>query len=162
APEVILGLPYDEKLICGLLGFSSKTLSHILKKLTSNTNKMYQSVAMILVRIVTVLGLLETEMLEKGQETHKYFTKEYDLYHLNEIKNFDISKKKTQKTYCLNESNKIEYIITEELCLEEQLHVSDELFLDFVKSILEINPLIRPTALEVLNHPWLSSSSYNS
>lgn len=40
---------------------------------------------MILARIVAVLGPIETEMLEKGQETHKYFTKEYDLYHLNEV-----------------------------------------------------------------------------
>ena len=40
---------------------------------------------MILARIVAVLGPIETEMLEKGQETHKYFTKEFDLYHLNEV-----------------------------------------------------------------------------
>ena len=57
--------------------------------------------------------------------------------------------------------NEIEYIITEESCLEDQLNVRDELFLDFVRSLLEINPLRRPTALEALNHPWLSSSSYN-
>ncbi|XP_018514254.2 uncharacterized protein LOC103866978 isoform X3 [Brassica rapa] len=98
---------------------------------------------MILARIVAVLGPIETVMLEKGQETDKYFTKEFDIYHLNE------------------ESNEVEYIITEESCLEDQLHVSDELFLDFVRSLLEINPLRRPTALEALNHPWLSSSSYN-
>ncbi|KAL0671577.1 hypothetical protein Bca4012_034281 [Brassica carinata] len=102
-----------------------------------------EAVAMILARIVAVLGPIEMEMLEKGQETHKYFTKEFDLYHLNE------------------ERNEIEYIITEESCLEDQLNVSDELFLDFVRSLLEINPLRRPTALEALNHPWLSSSSYN-
>ena len=45
-----------------------------------------EAVAMILARIVAVLGPIEMEMLEKGQETHKYFTKEFDLYHLNEVK----------------------------------------------------------------------------
>ncbi|CAA0375846.1 unnamed protein product [Arabidopsis thaliana] len=138
APEVILGLPYDEKIDLWSLGC-------ILAELCSGEVLFpNEAVAMILARIVAVLGPIETEMLEKGQETHKYFTKEYDLYHLNE------------------ESNEIEYIITEESSLEEQLQVSDELFLDFVRTLLDINPLRRPTALEALNHPWLSSSSsYN-
>ncbi|KAF8086119.1 hypothetical protein N665_0634s0005 [Sinapis alba] len=137
APEVILGLPYDEKIDLWSLGC-------ILAELCSGEVLFpNEAVAMILARIVAVLGPIETEMLEKGQETHKYFTKEFDLYHLNE------------------ESNEIEYIITEESCLEDQLHVTDELFLDFVRSLLEINPLRRPTALEALNHPWLSSPSYN-
>lgn len=137
APEVILGLPYDEKIDLWSLGC-------ILAELCSGEVLFpNEAVAMILARIVAVLGPIETEMLEKGQETHKYFTKEFELYHLNE------------------ESNEIEYIITEESCLEDQLHVSDELFLDFVRSLLEINPLRRPTALEALDHPWLSSSSYN-
>uniref|UniRef100_A0A1J3IX85 Serine/threonine-protein kinase ppk15 n=1 Tax=Noccaea caerulescens TaxID=107243 RepID=A0A1J3IX85_NOCCA len=137
APEVILGLPYDEKIDLWSLGC-------ILAELCSGQVLFpNEAVAMILARIVAVLGSIETEMLEKGQETDKYFTKEFDLYHLNE------------------ESNEIEYIITEESCLEDQLHVSDEMFLDFVRSLLEINPLRRPTALEALNHPWLSSSSYN-
>uniref|UniRef100_M4CL97 Protein kinase domain-containing protein n=1 Tax=Brassica campestris TaxID=3711 RepID=M4CL97_BRACM len=137
APEVILGLPYDEKIDLWSLGC-------ILAELCSGEVLFpNEAVAMILARIVAVLGPIETVMLEKGQETDKYFTKEFDIYHLNE------------------ESNEGEYIITEESCLEDQLHVSDELFLDFVRSLLEINPLRRPTALEALNHPWLSSSSYN-
>ncbi|KAJ0259481.1 putative Ser-Thr protein kinase [Hirschfeldia incana] len=136
APEVILGLPYDEKIDLWSLGC-------IVAELCSGEVLFpNEAVAMILARIVAVLGPIETEMLENGQETHKYFTKEFELYHLNE------------------ESNEVEYIITEESCLEDQLHVSDELFLDFVRSLLEINPLRRPTALEALDHPWLSSS-YN-
>lgn len=40
---------------------------------------------MSLARMVGFLGPIDTEMLVKGQETHKYFTKEFDLYHVNEV-----------------------------------------------------------------------------
>lgn len=40
---------------------------------------------MSLARMVGFLGPIDTEMLVKGQETHKYFTKEFDLYHINEV-----------------------------------------------------------------------------
>lgn len=51
----------------------------------------------------------------------------------------------------------MEYIIPQKTSLEEHLQVSDPLFLDFVKYLLEINPQNRPTASEALQHPWLSS-----
>ena len=43
------------------------------------------AVVMILARMIGMLGPIDPEMLETGQETHKYFTEEYDLYHLNEV-----------------------------------------------------------------------------
>lgn len=43
------------------------------------------SAVMILARMTGMLGPIDLEMLEQGQETHKYFTKEYDLYQINEV-----------------------------------------------------------------------------
>jgi hypothetical protein len=43
------------------------------------------SAVMILARMTGMLGPIDLEMLEQGQETHKYFTNEYDLYHINEV-----------------------------------------------------------------------------
>lgn len=40
---------------------------------------------MILTRMVGMLGPIDLDMLVNGQETFKYFTKEYDLYYLNEV-----------------------------------------------------------------------------
>ncbi|XWS07630.1 hypothetical protein CRYUN_Cryun41cG0005800 [Craigia yunnanensis] len=134
APEVILGLPYDQKIDLWSLGC-------ILAELGSGEVLFpNDAVVMILSRMVGMLGPIDLEMLENGQETYKYFTKEYDLYHINE------------------ETNQLEYIISEESSLEHHLQVSDVGFIDFVRHLLQMNPQMRPTAREALEHPWLSYS----
>lgn len=42
------------------------------------------AIVMILARMIGMLGPIDQEMLEQGQETPKYFTEEYDLYYINE------------------------------------------------------------------------------
>ncbi|CAI0415914.1 unnamed protein product [Linum tenue] len=138
APEVMLGHPYNEKIDIWSLGC-------ILAELCSGEVLFpNDSVVMILARMVGVLGPFDIEMLENGQETDKYFTKEHDLYHINE------------------ETDQMEYIIPEETTLEHRVGTSDEVFLDFLRSLLEINPWRRPTAREALQHPWLSHSYHHS
>lgn len=44
-----------------------------------------EAVVMLLARVIGMLGPIDKDMLERGQETHKYFTKDYDLYHINEV-----------------------------------------------------------------------------
>ncbi|TYI08271.1 hypothetical protein ES332_A10G288100v1 [Gossypium tomentosum] len=134
APEVILGLPYDQKIDLWSLGC-------ILAELCSGDVLFpNDAVVMILARMVGMLGPIDMEMLENGQETYKYFTKEYDLYHINE------------------ETDQLEYLISEESSLEHHLQVSDVLFIDFIRHLLEMNPRRRPNAREALKHPWLSHS----
>ncbi|KAK2635393.1 hypothetical protein Ddye_030185 [Dipteronia dyeriana] len=134
APEVILGLPYDQKIDLWSLGC-------ILAELCSGEVLfLNDAVVMILARMVGMVGPIDLEMLVNGEETYKYFTKEYDLYHVNE------------------ETNQLEYIIPEESSLEHHLQVSDVGFLDFVRNLLEINPQRRLSAREALEHPWLSHS----
>lgn len=131
APEVIIGLPYDQKIDLWSLGC-------ILAELwTGEVLFPNDAVVMILARIIGMLGPIDLEMLMQGQEIYKYFTKEYDLYYINE------------------ETNQLEYIIPEESSLEHHLQFSDAFFIDFVRTLLEINPQRRPTAREALDHPWL-------
>lgn len=40
---------------------------------------------MILARMIGMLGPIDLDMLVNGQETYKYFTKEYDLFFVNEV-----------------------------------------------------------------------------
>ncbi|GKB38765.1 dual specificity tyrosine-phosphorylation-regulated kinase 4-like protein [Tanacetum coccineum] len=134
APEVIIGLPYDQKIDIWSLGC-------ILAELYSG-DVLFPNDALVilLARVIGMLGPIDIEMLENGLETDKYFTKDFNLFYIDE------------------ETDQMEYIIPPETSLEEHLQVSDTLFLDFVKSLLEINPKNRPTAIEALQHPWLSSS----
>ncbi|KAF7816486.1 dual specificity tyrosine-phosphorylation-regulated kinase 4-like isoform X1 [Senna tora] len=132
APEVMLGLQYDEKIDIWSLGC-------ILAELCSGEVLFpNDAVAIILARMIGMLGPIDLEMLVKGQETHKYFTKEYDIYYVNE------------------ETNQLEYIIPEEWSLEQHLQTSDTMFMDFVRYLLNTNPRRRPTARQALKHPWLS------
>ncbi|KAG4953290.1 hypothetical protein GLYMA_14G058900v4 [Glycine max] len=132
APEVMLGLQYDEKIDIWSLGC-------ILAELCSGEVLFpNDAVVMILARMIGMFGSIDMEMLVKGQETHKYFTKEYDIYYVNE------------------ETDQLEYIIPEESSLEQHLQVTDTTFIDFVRYLLSINPKRRPTARQALRHPWLS------
>lgn len=133
APEVMLGLPYDQKIDLWSLGC-------ILAELYSGEVLFpNEAIAMLIARMIAVLGPIDMDMLQQGLETHKYFTKEYDLYYINE------------------ETNQLEYIIPDETSsLEQHLQISDPLFLDFISKLLEINPEKRVTAKEALEHPWLS------
>lgn len=132
APEVMLGLQYDEKIDIWSLGC-------ILAELCSGEVLFpNDAVVMILARMIGMFGPIDMEMLVKGQETHKYFTKEYDIYFVNE------------------ETDQLEYIIPEESSLEQHLQISNTMFIDFVRYLLRINPKRRPTARQALKHPWLS------
>ncbi|XP_022990536.1 dual specificity tyrosine-phosphorylation-regulated kinase 3-like isoform X4 [Cucurbita maxima] len=134
APEVMLGLSYDPKIDLWSLGC-------ILAELWSGEVLFpNEAVVMILARMIGLFGPINTEMLLNGQETHKYFTEENDLYYMNE------------------ETDQMELIIPEETSLEDHLQVFDSGFVDFLSNLLEIDPERRPTAKEALAHPWFSQS----
>lgn len=134
APEVILGQSYDQKIDVWSLGC-------ILAELYAGDVLFpNDSVVMILARMIGILGPIDMEMLVMGQETHKYFTDDYDLYHRNE------------------DTDQIEYLIPEKSTLAHHLQVSDTKFLDFLSYLLQTNPRRRPTARQALQHPWLSFS----
>nr|GFB90874.1 protein kinase superfamily protein [Tanacetum cinerariifolium] len=132
APEVILGLPYDQKVDLWSLGC-------ILAELASGDVLFpNEELVFLLARVIGMIGPIDTDMLIRGQETSKYFTDEFDLYQINE------------------ETNQMECITPKEISLEEHIQVSDTLFIDFISNLLEINPKRRPTARKALKHPWLT------
>ncbi|XP_040380311.1 uncharacterized protein LOC102718271 [Oryza brachyantha] len=132
APEVILGLPYDQKIDIWSLGC-------ILAELyTGEVLFPNESVQIILARMMGTIGPIDTEMLALGQDTQKYFTEDHDLFHRNE------------------ETDQLEYLIPEKTSLRRRLQCPDTKFVKFLSYLLQINPRKRPTASEALQHPWLS------
>ncbi|EEC79373.1 hypothetical protein OsI_20272 [Oryza sativa Indica Group] len=132
APEVILGLPYDQKIDIWSLGC-------ILAELyTGEVLFPNESVQIILARMIGTIGPIDMEMLALGQDTQKYFTEDYDLFHKNE------------------ETDQLEYLIPEKISLRRRLQCPDTKFVKFLSYLLQINPRKRPTASEALQHPWLS------
>ncbi|KAK4427005.1 putative serine/threonine-protein kinase dyrk2 [Sesamum alatum] len=131
APEVILGLPYDKKIDIWSLGC-------ILAELcTGNVLFQNDSPATLLARVIGIISPIEQEMLAKGRDTYKYFTKNHMLYERNQ------------------ETNRLEYLIPKKSSLRHRLPMGDQGFIDFVGHLLEINPKKRPSASEALKHPWL-------
>ncbi|KAL8224169.1 hypothetical protein R6Q57_019644 [Mikania cordata] len=132
APEVILGLPYDKKIDIWSLGC-------ILAELcTGNVLFQNDSPATLLARVIGIISPIDQDMLAKGRDTHKYFTKNQLLYERNQ------------------DTNRLEYLIPKKTSLRHRLPMGDQGFIDFVTHLLEINPKKRPSAADALKHPWLS------
>ncbi|XP_054786182.1 uncharacterized protein LOC129292627 [Prosopis cineraria] len=132
APEVILGLPYDKKIDIWSLGC-------ILAELcTGNVLFQNDSPATLLARVIGIIGPIDQNILAKGRDTSKYFTKNHMLYERNQ------------------ETNRLEYLIPKKTSLRHRLPMGDQGFVDFVAYLLVVDPNKRPSAAEALKHPWLS------
>uniref|UniRef100_A0A1J3I0L7 Putative serine/threonine-protein kinase dyrk2 n=1 Tax=Noccaea caerulescens TaxID=107243 RepID=A0A1J3I0L7_NOCCA len=132
APEVIIGLPYDKKIDIWSLGC-------ILAELcTGNVLFQNDSPATLLARVIGIIGSIDQEMLAKGPDTCKYFTKNHLLYERNQ------------------ESNNLEYLIPKKSSLRRRLPMGDQGFIEFVTHLLQVDPKKRPSASEALKHPWLT------
>ena len=55
-----------------------------------------------------------------------------------------------------DEELKVHILCTKKTNLKHRMGCDDELFVDFVRWLLEVDPMRRPTAKEALTHPWLS------
>nr|KAJ0195328.1 hypothetical protein LSAT_V11C700380980 [Lactuca sativa] len=113
APEVLLGLPYDKKIDVWSLGC-------ILAELcTGNVRFFFQndSPTTLLACVIGIISQIDQEMLVKGKDTHKYFTKNHMLYEHNQ------------------DTNRLEYLIQKKTSLRHRLPMGDQGFIDFVSHL---------------------------
>ncbi|EKX31033.1 hypothetical protein GUITHDRAFT_83483, partial [Guillardia theta CCMP2712] len=133
APEVILGLPYDQQIDMWSLGC-------ILAELwTGRVLFQNDSLATLLARVVGILGGIEENMLFQGRYTHRFFTKTKIIY-----------------DRLSDDNGSLVYIFPKKTTLRHRLGTDDELFIDFIDKLLQVNPTKRFTAEQALHHPWLA------
>jgi len=125
APEVILGLTYGQKVDIWSLGCILPEL------LTGRVIFQNYSVVTLLARIIGIIGPIPSYMMQSGNFVNKYFTEEGELYENTEI------------------------IVPKKTTLQSRVKSEDQLFLDFLRQLLTIDPQKRLSASEALQHPWL-------
>merc|ERR1712070_417727 len=101
------------------------------------------SIQTLLARIIGIVSPVPRVMLEEGRYTEKYFTKNYTLF---------------EKV--ADRADKYAFLYPKKTSLRHRMHCDDEHFLNFLYSLLTVDPADRPTAKEALQHPWLTQVVY--
>lgn len=152
APEVILGCKYDYKIDMWSLGC---ILAEIY---TGNVLFQNDSIQSMLARIVGICGPIPDWMFEKGKLVNDFFTKEKLLYMEPNENNSSMNQ---SVHFNMGKSKKVHILVPKKSSLKKRLRTSDDNFYNFVKGLLEIDPNLRMSATEALNHPWIKTVKYN-
>ena len=130
APEVILRIPYSEKVDIWSLGCILAEL-FTGEPLFPGNNEQEQ-----LEYIMELKGIFPESMIDLSRKKDHYFDEDYSPYLIDHDK-YGILR------------------IPENRTLQDAVPSSDKLFLDFINFCLELDPTKRPGAAEAFNHPWI-------
>ena len=104
-------------------------------------------------------------MMKEGKLVSNFFTREGLIY--QEVKDDDrdessASKGRGAKKSSENNDNElnVHVLVAKRTNLIKRLQCDDPYFVDFVRWLLEVDPLKRPTAKEAMKHPWLAEKVY--
>ncbi|GIQ79532.1 hypothetical protein KIPB_000186 [Kipferlia bialata] len=135
APEVLLGCPYGPPIDIWSLGCI------VVELLTGHVLFLNDTIQTILARIMAVVGPIPRHLILSGKYSHKYFTADMHLFECHRT-SFG-----TDRHYILQPKR---------TSLRARTGVTDPDFLDFVASLLSVDPAKRPSAAEALKHPFLT------
>ena len=102
--------------------------------------------------------------MKEGRLVSNFFTREGLIYQEagaeDEQGQTGEEKKKKEKSVLSEDDLKINILVAKKTTLKKRLKCEDKHFIDFVRRLLEVDPLKRPTAKEALAHPWLTECQY--
>lgn len=133
APEVVLGLAYDTAIDIWSLGCLLCELysGAVLFSARSQTE--------LLAKMVGIIGPgLDVDMVNKGRHSHRFVTRDGALYERSGDGLFILYPKHTT--------------------LAARLHCTDQSFLSFVSSLLQLRAEDRPNAAEALQHEFFNTA----
>jgi len=142
APEVMLGLPYDQKIDLWSLGCI------IAELWTGYVLFQNDSVQSLLARVLGILGTFPYHLMTKGKYVPQYFTQDGQLY------------QEIEGPPCPERGRRLHLLVPKKTSLRQRLRTDNEAFLDFLEQLLQLDPTKRPTAAEALRHPFLQPGQY--
>eukprot|EP00446_Apocalathium_sp_SHHI-4_P077948 CAMPEP_0177550734 /NCGR_PEP_ID=MMETSP0369-20130122/65744_1 /TAXON_ID=447022 ORGANISM="Scrippsiella hangoei-like, Strain SHHI-4" /NCGR_SAMPLE_ID=MMETSP0369 /ASSEMBLY_ACC=CAM_ASM_000364 /LENGTH=836 /DNA_ID=CAMNT_0019035983 /DNA_START=44 /DNA_END=2550 /DNA_ORIENTATION=- len=132
APEVMLGLPYDQKIDLWSLGC-------ILAELwTGYVLFQNDSVQSLLARIVGIIGDFPYHLMTRGRYVPQYFTQDGTLY------------QEIDGPACPERGRRLHLLVPKKTSLRQRMRTDCEEFLDFLTQLLHLDPSLRPTAAEAM------------
>eukprot|EP00929_Paragymnodinium_shiwhaense_P117612 TRINITY_DN8843_c0_g1_i2.p1 TRINITY_DN8843_c0_g1~~TRINITY_DN8843_c0_g1_i2.p1 ORF type:complete len:1073 (+),score=251.67 TRINITY_DN8843_c0_g1_i2:149-3367(+) len=161
APEVILGLPYDQKVDIWSLGC---IIAELWTGYVLFQNDCVQS---LLARVLGIIGSFPAHMLTNGRLVHKYFAQDGRLFREIDVMqaarataaaaNGELTPEQAQLTTGLALYH---VYVPKRSSLWQRMRVNDKLFVNFLETVLALDPARRPTAVDALGHPWLTPGLY--
>merc|ERR1711972_718884 len=143
APEVMLGLPYNQKVDLWSLGC-------ILAELwTGYVLFQNDSIQSLLARIVGIIGPFPAHMMTKGRYVPQYFTQDGQLY------------MEMDSPSCEKRGRRLNLLVPKKTSLRQRMRTNSEEFLDFLEQLLQLDPAMRPTASMALEHPFMTKCRYS-
>ena len=147
APEIILG--------CGT--YSSKidmwSLGCILAELWTGT-VLFQndSTHSLLARVAGIIGRFPDHMIQSGRNVDQFFINRESQQLFVEIDSHTVVPAKGRL---------VQLLVPKKTSLYQRMRIDDANFLDFLAQLLQIDPDLRISADQALQHPWIAQTKYS-